>query len=140
VGSDRVFKLDTSDLIAAIGMFGEKARDLSEPMSVIAESLVTAVNDKFDQSGPGWPPLSEYTLSQRRGSVAQILYDTGILSGSIEAEHGNNWAEASTSVEYAIYHVSDQPRSKIPLRDFFDVDPGVFDDAADVIIEFLARA
>jgi phage gpG-like protein len=139
VGSDRVFKLDTSDLIAAIGMFGEKARDLSEPMSVIADSLVTAVLDKFDQGGPGWPPLADSTIAARRGTIAQILVDSGFLS-NIHAEHGNNWAEASTNAEYAKYHVSDKPRSKIPLRDFFDVDPGVFDDAADVIIEFLARA
>lgn len=121
-----------------LSQFTERAQDLSEPMAVIAESMVTAVHDKFESGGPGWQDLAESTKQQRRGSEYQILVDTGVLSGSIASESGADFAEVGTSVEYAVYHVSDQPRTKIPLRDFFDLDEGVYDDAVDIIVEYVA--
>jgi phage gpG-like protein len=136
--SEKFVDLNSDALVAALAQFADRAEDLTEPMSIIAESLVTAVHDKFEQSGPGWPDLSEYTKKRRRGSEYQILVDTGILSGSIASEHGADFAQVGTSVEYAKYHVSAEPRTKIPLRDFFDLDEGVYEDAADVILEHLA--
>jgi phage gpG-like protein len=137
-GSQRLVELDTAQLAAALAGFADRAEDLSEPMSVIAESLVTAVQDKFEQSGPGWPDLAESTKQQRRGSEYQILVDTGVLSGSIAGESGKDFAEVGTSVEYAKYHVSAEPRTKIPLRDFFDLPDDVYEDAADTILAHIA--
>ena len=137
MGSERVVTLDDRELIAALSGFVDRAEDLSEPMAVIAESMVAAVQDKFEQGGPGWPDLAESTKQQRRGSEYQILVDTGVLSGSIAGESGKDYAEAATSVEYAVYHVSSEPRSKIPLRDFFDLPEHVYDDAVDTIVDFV---
>jgi phage gpG-like protein len=136
--SQRLVELDSSQLVAALEGFADRAQDLSEPMSVIAESLVTAVHDKFEQSGPGWQDLAESTKQQRRGSEYQILVDSGVLPGSIAGESGSDYAQVGTSVEYAVCHVSSEPRSKIPLRDFFDLSEEVYDDAADVILEHIA--
>jgi phage gpG-like protein len=134
----REVTLDTRELREVLSQFADRATDLSEPMAIIAESMVTAVHDKFEQSGPGWADLAESTKRQRRGSEYQILVDTGVLQGSIAQSSGKDFAEASTSVEYAVYHVSAEPRTKIPLRDFFDLPETVYDDAVDVIIEYIA--
>lgn len=134
----REVTLDNAELVRVPSQFVDRAQDLSEPMAVIAEMMVTAVHDKFEASGPGWQDLAESTKKQRRGSEYQILVDTGVLSGSIAQESGSDYAEASTSVEYAVYHVSAEPRTKIPLRDFFDLDESVYDDAVDVIVEYVA--
>jgi phage gpG-like protein len=134
----REVTLDTRELREVLSGFPERASDLSEAMSIIAESMVTAVHDKFDSGGPGWQDLAESTKRQRRGSEYQILVDTGILSGSIAQTSGKDFAQASTSVEYAVYHVSAEPRTKIPLRDFFDLDESVYDDAVDAIVDYVA--
>lgn len=134
--------VDMADVMRAIGELEGNARDLSEPMAIIAESLVSRVNDKFESGGPGWAPLAASTIASRRksGKGAQILKDTGRLAGSIEAFSGGDYAEAATDVEYAIYHVSDEPREKIPKRDFFDVlTDDVMDEAAETLIEYLTR-
>lgn len=134
----RQVTLDTRELREALSQFADRALDLSEPMAIIAESMVTAVHDKFDAGGPGWPELAEFTKQQRRGSEYQILVDTGVLQASIAADSGKDYAEASTSVQYAVYHVSAAPRKRIPLRDFFDLDESIYDDAVDVIVEYIA--
>ncbi len=113
------------------------ARNLGDTMAVVAEMLVSEVGDKFDQEGPGWAPLSPSTLAKRRGASAQILQDTGRLAASIRADSGPDFAEAATDVAYAVYHVSDAPRSRLPLRDFFDLPDRVFDEASELLLAAL---
>jgi phage gpG-like protein len=131
--------IDTSELVGAIEAFEKRGKRLDDTMSVAAEVLVSAVNDKFQAGGPGWAPLAESTLLQRRGTVAQILVDTGRLVGSIHGMHGDDFAEAATDVSYAVYHVSSAPRSNLPLRDFFDLPEQVFDDILELVLEALDR-
>lgn len=80
--SDRVFE-DAADTIAEGLAAGDNASDI---MAVVADMLVSEVSDKFDQEGPGWAPLAESTLRQRRGGTAQILSDTGRFAGSIRGD------------------------------------------------------
>lgn len=134
---DRVVKLDQAELIGLLSALGDRAQDLSEPMAIVAESLVAAVNDKFEAGGPGWPGLAASTMRSRRGATAQILVDTGRMAASIQGESGADYAEAATDVEYAVYHVSDAPRKKIPKRDFFDLDERVYNEAAQTIVDYL---
>lgn len=109
-------------------------------MAVVADMLVAAVNDNFETQGHGtWPGLADSTLAQRRGSAAQVLVDTGAMAASISADAGDDWAEASTGVAYAVYHVSDAPRSRIPLRDFFDVGDDVYDDITEYLLEQVSQ-
>jgi phage gpG-like protein len=106
-----------------------------------AEHLVAAVSDEFESAGRGrWAPLAERTLANRRGSAAQILVDTGRFAGSIEPDSGPDFAEAGTDVSYAVYHVSDEPRSIIPLRNPFDVDEERIAEAYEMIVTDVAAA
>jgi hypothetical protein len=46
------------------------------------------------------------------------------MRGSIDQDAiraGEASVQVGTEVEYAVYHVSDGPRSKIPKRDFYDI-------------------
>ena len=117
----------------------EGSLDLSDTMAVISEMLVAEVNDKFENQGPGWHALEPATLARRRkkGRGAQILKDTGRLAASIRGSYGPDFAEAATDVSYAVYHVSSAPRAVIPLRDFFDLEQRVFDEAAELVLEAL---
>ncbi len=131
--------VDAAELAEGLERFAARGGRLDDAMAVAAEMLVAEVNDKFQSGGPGWPPLAESTLARRRGSVAQILVDTGRLAGSIHGVHGADFAEAATDVSYAVYHVSSAPRRKLPLRDFFDLPERVFDDILELILDELLR-
>jgi phage gpG-like protein len=123
-------------VVDALARAGE--RDASRALSIVAEDLVTAVNDEFETGGHGeWDPLKEATLRKRRreGKGAQILKDNGRFAGSINPNHGPLFAEASTDVFYAVYHVSDQPRRIIPLRNPFDIPEEIFEEACVTILQ-----
>jgi phage gpG-like protein len=121
--------------------------DLTPAMRIVSEMLVAAVNDEFETGGQGkWArvrpdrlPLAESTLRQRRGSTAQILVDTGRMAGGIHGEAGADYAEVASDTEYAVFHVSSAPRSRIPLRNFFDLPEQVYEDAVDAVIEYVAE-
>lgn len=130
--------VDTTELQRAVADL--RTRDLSPTMAVIAESLVAAVNDEFETAGRGrWEPLSERTLSNRRGTTAQILKDTGRFAASIRADFGPDFAEAATDVSYAVFHVSDAPRYVIPLRNPFDVEERVLEEGREMILAALVE-
>ncbi len=126
--------------LVAVGQALARAEeaDRSRIMSIVAEDLVAAVNDEFETAGHGsWDPLAESTLRKRRkeGKGAEILKDNGRFAGSIQPDSGPDFAEASTDVFYAVYHVSDEPRSIIPLRNPFDVPEEIFEEACRTILE-----
>jgi phage gpG-like protein len=131
-GTHRGFTFDVSEIERYIG--GWRDLDLTRSMSIVGTDLMLAVDDKFENSGPGWPELAESTLRNRRGATAQILVDTTRLRGSIRSEAEEQAVELFTDVEYAVFHVSSEPRTKIPLRDFFDLAPEVWEEAATVIL------
>lgn len=129
---------DASDLEDLLAGLRTRASDMGSTMAVVADLLVSAVSDEFSSEGRGrWAPLAASTLAKRRGSTAQILSDTGRFPGSIRANHGDDWAEAATDVRYAVFHVSEAPRTIIPLRDPFDVDEARLDEAQEIILAAL---
>ena len=141
MGSGVDVAVDTSDLEKQLAAYRKRAGNLSGTMAIVAEHLVAAVNDEFESAGNGrWAPLAPRTLKKRRGTSAQILKDTGRLAASIRADSGPDWAEASTDVSYAVFHMSDAPRSLIPLRNPFDLPDEVFDGATDILIYELTRS
>jgi phage gpG-like protein len=130
--------LDVRGLEAAVSSF--QLVGLEPALAAISEMLVSRVGEEFDTEGHGkWPPLAESTIARRRqnGIGAQMLKDTGRLMGSIEAAFGEDYAEAGTDVDYAVYHVSAAPRDMIPLRNFFDIPEDAFDEAAEMLINFV---
>ena len=68
--------VDTSELDRELGAIERRVTDYSPITPVLAEILVSAVNDRWQSGGNGqWPPLAASTLYKRRlhGKGAQIL-------------------------------------------------------------------
>jgi hypothetical protein len=114
-------------------------RTESVPMSVIAEGLITAIDDLIQSEGNGdWPDLLPSTLKRhprRRGG--QLLQDTGLLAQIQQSPDspGPDWVEVRSPAPYAIYHTSDEPRKIIPLRDFLAIDmPAVLDNIGEELL------
>lgn len=129
--------VDASELRRELKNIDRRVEDFSPITPVLAEILVSYVNDRWDSAGDGeWPGLAASTLRKRRkrGLGAQILKDTGRAAASVRGESDATSASAVTDTAYMVYHVSDAPRSVIPLRNPFDV----FDAAAPELEETIA--
>jgi phage gpG-like protein len=134
--------VDTSELDRELSAIERRVTDYSPITPVLAEILVGAVNDRWMSAGGGsWAPLAPSTLYKRRlhGKGAQILLDTGRAAASVQADSGPTWAQAATDVAYMVFHVSDGARSKIPLRDPFDVEEAAWPDLADALGTWLTE-
>lgn len=134
---------DASELTAILRTAQRRVSDLSATMQVVAEGLVAAVSDQFESAGDGrWAPLAASTVAGRRkgGRGHQILVDTGRFAGSIQPDSGPDFAEASTDVAYAVYHCSDAARTKIPMRNPFDIHDDRLDEAEQLILADMAKA
>lgn len=130
--------LSTAELGQVVGWFEQRHRSLGEVTPVIAQILVTAVNDVFEAEGPGWEQLKQSTLDKRRleGRGAKILQNTTNLVGSIHGEHGPDFAEAATNVPYIVYHLDGGP--VIPKRNPFEVNADqVLDDTVELLLNAL---
>lgn len=131
--------IDFSELMGAVKGLERKLSDAHRMMPVIAEALVSGVQEVFEKEGavggnPKWRPLKRQRR-RNRGGRQKILQDTGILAGSIAPASSDRWVSAYTGVDYAKYHISKLPRKVIPLRDFFAIDRGEFyAEAADIIL------
>jgi phage gpG-like protein len=130
------FQVDTSKIQEVVKEFERKGGTISSCMPVVAQMLVGAVHGVFEAQGPGWPPFAASTLKGRRGKGnPKLLQDTGVLVGSIRGESGADYAEAGTNVPYVVFHASDAPRRKIPLRNPFDIDQEkVLDDVVSLLL------
>ena len=116
--------VDVSELGRAFGDLERRGKNTRDVMRQISIILVEEVDEMFETSGHGkWKGFSPNT-KRKRGemSAAKLLVDTTHLVTSITGAYTQTEAEAFTNVEYAKFHVSDAPRSKIPKRDFFDID------------------
>ncbi len=134
-GDSRV-TIDASEITIALDGLERRALDMEPALLVIGELLVSAVIDEFDSGGRGkWRPHAESTIKKR--GEGQLLRDSGRLQGSIQPTTGADYVEASTDVEYAIFHVSSEGREIIPLRNFFDIDERAYEDAEDIIVNFI---
>lgn len=131
------------DLSTILRPMQAKAQALPEMLPIIAELLVSGVSDVFEAEGPGWEKLADSTIAARRkaGVGAKILQDSGLMAGSVSPAWGDTFAEAMSLVSYDVYHVSKEPRHKIPLRDFYDLGPfeqPILDEAAELILGQMA--
>jgi phage gpG-like protein len=117
-------EVDISEVLRELQRIERRATDLSDIMPVAAETLVGYVQEEWESAGRGrWPGLAPSTIAKRRmgGGAAQVLKDTGRSAASVQAFSGADFAEAATDVATMVYHVSDAPRTRIPLRNPFDV-------------------
>jgi phage gpG-like protein len=128
--------LDNTPLIVAFKEMERRAVSSTDVLPSIAEMLVSKVAEEFETSGQGeWPPFAASTLRGRRGQGSpKLLEDSGTFRDSVHADTGTDYAEAATNCPYAVYHVSEAPRKKLPRRDPFDIDEA---DAQDEAIDLL---
>lgn len=120
------------------------ARKRAIPLNIIAQGLITAIDDRLQSEGNGqWLPLKSSTLERhpnRQGG--SLLQDDGILA-QIQQSPGSpnpNWVEVMSPATYAVYHTSDKPRKVIPLRDFLAIDmPRVLDQIGTMLLAEIDR-
>lgn len=82
------------------------------------------VQNNFKSEGQpvgGWAPLKQSTIDRRRtGKKARkgskILQDTGQLKTRWKHFYNDHMGRVTSNVPYAVYHDSDEPRSKLPRR------------------------
>jgi phage gpG-like protein len=95
----------------------------------------------LETSGHGrFPPLAPSTLRQkaRKGYPAKPLFATGAMAASNATESGNDFANVFNTKPYSVFHTSHAPRTRIPQRDFFDIQEAAFDESAQIILNYLA--
>jgi len=135
-----VVETDASEILDLIEDFEERGGNLEPVMAVIAEDFVTAVSDMYDTEGRGkWPPHAASTLRKRRagGKGARLMQDTGVLAASTEPNYGPDFAEATTGVEYVVFHLDGGPI--IPERNPFDLEEDVFETAVGTLLEYIVE-
>lgn len=145
--------VNSEELTKLLAQLGARAGNLSAGMAIAGEELVAGVNDQFETSGDGtWPPLagqdtdpptSTWAARLRAGKTDGPLKFNGGFAGSVHREYDGTSAGAYASVEYAVYHCSDAPRTIIPYRNPFDEERlaanGVLERAQRAIIDSLVR-
>jgi phage gpG-like protein len=138
-------KVDFGELKFWLNALADRGRNLKQLNRSLALILIEQVDENFATAGHGtWPPLAPATLARRRGggAGAQILVDTGRLAASVNAANidtGNDYIEVFSNVKYAKYHVSSEPRTKVPLRDFLAIDmPKFQQEALEILLVDLA--
>jgi phage gpG-like protein len=132
-----IVDVDAKDVIATLEGFNHRVEHLGPTLQIVAEMLVSEVNDRWMSAGDGtWPDLAPSTKAARRGESYQILVDTGRGIGSLQAYVGEDYAEAASDVDYLKYHCGDAPRSRVPKRDPFELS----DEALQRPTEFLLQS
>ena len=131
------------ELSTIIRTMQAKAQALPQMLPAVAELLVAGVADVFEAEGPGWEKLADSTIAARRkaGVGAKILQDSGLMAGTVSPSWGDTFAEAASAVSYDVYHVSKEPRHRLPLRDFYDLgsfERPILDEAAELILSQMA--
>jgi phage gpG-like protein len=114
----------------------QETSDLTIPLTLIAKDFFKSQRAIWLLKSPGlYPDLAESTKAKRRRDnqpLYPILKRTGALELSmtdptdpkaISEIVNKNTLIVGTKVEYGIYHQSDAPRSKIPLRKFLFIGP-----------------
>lgn len=137
VDNDRKFR-------NAIKKAAEVSTDLRIPFGLILKDFYKSEAAIFKLKGPGKYPPFKGEINPKTGrtkyqqeKIADVGFDypllvrTGSLSASLLGP--NNRGSISkitnlsltfgTSIDYGIYHQSDAPRSKIPLRKFLFIGP-----------------
>lgn len=136
----------------AVNRAAKEVQDLSIPFAQVAQDFQKSRKAIFVLKGPGqYPDLSpKYKKAKEKvlGSPYPILRFTGRLEESVtNPEHPENVTridplslELGTEVPYGVYHQSDEPRKKIPLRKFLFIGPESTKFADNDLIGFPERA
>lgn len=131
------FKVDENGAFrAALDRAKAVVKDLKQPFNAIADDFFRTQGEFFALSGPGPFPDLKPRYKVRKQAIYGFAYPILRAGGSLEAaatggsgsvrEIGELEAVFGVDerqVPHAVYHNSDAPRSKIPLRKFVFVGP-----------------
>lgn len=120
---------------AALKRASEVTQDLRIPFGLILADFYKSEQAIFGLSSEGqYPPISaKYGKwkEQHVGFKYPLLVKTGKLGASLLSDSapgsvasiGPTQLQFGTAIQYGIYHQSDEPRKKIPLRKFLFIGP-----------------
>ncbi len=134
-------EIDSAELMAVLKKFDDRASKLTPIMESIATDIVAFVEDQFQSGGGGkWKPLSTAYAKRKAklGKTSTPLTFDGVWSGSHRAEFDATSAGTSSSVPYAVFHVSKEARKVIPYRSPYDLDDDFISEAAQRIAHYVA--
>jgi len=123
-----------AEFAAQIKAAAERVGDLQVAFALIAKDWRKSNMAQFSLRGSGqYPPLSAHYAAQKekKYGTRPIMVATGRLRDSLTGspksdsiqEIGKTSLIMGTIVPYGIYHQSDAPRRKIPLRKFLFIGP-----------------
>lgn len=107
-----------ANLREQIAALQARGQSVDKAMPVIGEMIRSAVGDMFEAQGPGWAPLSEATIRQRRGTSHMILQDTGVMATSGAPAFGPDFVDFVFGASYSVFHAPDAQG-----RDITDLGP-----------------
>lgn len=130
-------EFDMGPLVSKLEDLKQRGIDASDQMQLIAVDILDEVAKQF--ASGRFEPLKASTLKRkaRKGKSSRPLIYDGAWSGGHEPDSGPHHAAVTASVPYAIYHVSKEPRSVIPLRDPYAFDQDFWDDAVLRVGQFI---
>jgi len=153
-----IIEVNTSDVDAILSRIIGLGKDMTPVSRALAGVLADIPERAFAEqrdpvTGEAWEPLSPVTVA-RRGSAAPILQVSGILAGSIQSEHGPDFARVTTATIYAPTHQNGAKKGKfgktrrgppipwgdIPARPFFGIGPADEEEIEETALESLQRS
>ena len=131
------------EAIAELREMAAHAEDATPIMQEIAAGAASEMSRNFQtqrsSQGGAFKPLSKAYAARKakRYPGKPILRATDQLMQSITWNAGADFAEAGPTDEKGRYHASPEPRSKMPLRDPFFVDPESEEAAAEAFADYV---
>ena len=97
-----VITIDAARATLGLAQFRLALQQRESLMKVLAVQELESVYKTFDEQGPGWPPLSDASLSwnKKYTSAHMLLQNSGRGKASIGAISDNNTATLSTDLFY----------------------------------------
>lgn len=139
-------EVDLGELRRELRALAARADNLGGAWKIVAEMLVTEVEDLVDSEGRGdWDPPAASTVERatrkgyRKGQgFGDLLRDTNHMVGNVQPHSDASGASASTPASYAGFHL--EGTADMPARDFFDVlEDSFLDDVADILLREVAK-
>lgn len=136
---------DDAGGVRKLTILEQATRNLSPVMADIALYVLGVSEDAFVSesdpvTGSAWPSLQQSTIAGRIASghwPGKMLQRSGHLIGSLQPDHGHNFASVSTNAVHASTH--QHGRGSIPQRRFLGLSESDERTIADMIASHITR-
>lgn len=137
----------TTELEGRLTAYVRRAKNA--PMKIIADALITAIDDLIQSEGnQTWEPFHENTLRRHpERAGGELLQGTTGQLANIQHSPGSpgpDWVQIESPAPYSWYHVTGTHNKdgseRMPKRDFMDIDlERVLTEVADDICEEIVK-